>query len=126
MTCLRHLGPDKTLKDAKTASANSHPYVVGFGMGGDETRHSCRQFAAAFDLIYDPVWRAPFTRAKWPDPRAFLMPWMLFQFRGLGRPSGPPMIRHWSSGWSPMVLAWKPARAAILPSVYTTIRETIR
>ena len=53
VTCLRHLGPEKAVMDAKTASANAHPYVVGFGMGGDETRYSCRQFAPAFNLMHE-------------------------------------------------------------------------
>ena len=53
VTCIRHLGPDQALKDAETAMANPHPYVVGFGMGGDETRYACRQFAPAFNLMHE-------------------------------------------------------------------------
>ena len=52
VTCLRHLGPEQALRDARTAIANSHPYVVGFGMGGDETQYTCRQFAPAFNLMH--------------------------------------------------------------------------
>ena len=53
VTCIRHLGPDQALRDAKMAIANLHPYVVGFGMGGDETQYSCRQFAPAFNLMHE-------------------------------------------------------------------------
>ena len=53
VTCIRHLGPDQALRDAKMAIANIHPYVVGFGMGGDETQYSCRQFAPAFNLMHE-------------------------------------------------------------------------
>ncbi len=53
VTCIRHLGPDQAVKDAKTALANMHPYIVGFGMGGDESLHTCQDFAPAFSLMYD-------------------------------------------------------------------------
>lgn len=53
VTCVRHLGPEQALKDAKTALENLHPYVVGFGMGGDESLHTCMDFAPAFQLMFD-------------------------------------------------------------------------
>jgi adenosine deaminase len=53
VTCVRHLGPDQALKDAKTALEDLHPYVVGFGMGGDESLHTCMDFAPAFRLMND-------------------------------------------------------------------------
>ncbi|NQV99556.1 MAG: adenosine deaminase [Rhodospirillales bacterium] len=51
-TCVRHLGPDQALRVAETITANPHPYVVGFGMGGDEARHAAIDFAPAFDLAF--------------------------------------------------------------------------
>lgn len=48
--CRRHLGPDKALKTAKLVAAEPHPYVVGFGMAGDELRHTPADFAPAFRI----------------------------------------------------------------------------
>jgi len=53
VTCVRHLGPEQALDDARVALANHHPYVVGFGMGGDETRYSFEEFAPAFSLMHE-------------------------------------------------------------------------
>jgi len=53
VTCVRHLGPEQALVDAGTARANPHPYVVGFGMGGDEAKFTFADFAPAFHLMRD-------------------------------------------------------------------------
>jgi len=53
VTCVRHLGPAQALKDARTALENHHRYVVGFGMGGDESLHHFTDFAPAFKLMDD-------------------------------------------------------------------------
>ena len=46
--CLRHLGPDRALEVARLVVAEPHPYVVGFGMAGDELRYAPADFAPAF------------------------------------------------------------------------------
>jgi len=46
--CLRHLGPDHALEIARLVVAEPHPYVVGFGMAGDELQHAPADFAPAF------------------------------------------------------------------------------
>lgn len=46
--CLRHLGPDRALEVARLVAAEPHPYVVGFGMAGDELQHTPADFAPAF------------------------------------------------------------------------------
>lgn len=51
-TCVRHLGPDNATAVAQLVVDHPHPYVVGFGMGGDETQHSLIEFAPAFDLVF--------------------------------------------------------------------------
>lgn len=51
-TCVRHLGPERAVKVAKTVAANPHPYVIGFGMGGDESQHTPLDFGPAFDLAF--------------------------------------------------------------------------
>jgi adenosine deaminase len=51
--CIRHLGPDRALDLARTVVAGPHPYVVGFGMGGDEAKFAPRNFAPAYRLMHD-------------------------------------------------------------------------
>jgi len=36
--CIRHLGPERALAMVEAMVAEPHPYVVGFGMGGDEAK----------------------------------------------------------------------------------------
>lgn len=52
-TCVRHLGPDNATKVAELVANNPHPYVVGFGMGGDEGQHTPIDFAPAFDRAFE-------------------------------------------------------------------------
>ena len=51
--CIRHLGPDRALAMARTMVAEPHPYVVGFGMGGDEAKFTPAEFAPAYRLAHD-------------------------------------------------------------------------
>jgi adenosine deaminase len=51
--CIRHLGPDRALAVARTVLADPHPYVVGFGMGGDEAKFTPADFAPAYRLMHD-------------------------------------------------------------------------
>jgi adenosine deaminase len=53
VTCVRHLGPDRGLIVARDMIAEPHPYVVGFGMGGDETAFHLSDFLPAFRLAAD-------------------------------------------------------------------------
>ena len=48
--CIRHLGPDRALALAEQVVAEPHPYVVGFGMGGDEAKFTPADFAPAYRL----------------------------------------------------------------------------
>lgn len=52
VTCVRHLGPEKAMAVAENVIQNPHPYVVGFGMGGDEAMHHPSDFAPAFNLVH--------------------------------------------------------------------------
>ena len=52
VTCVRHFGPARALKVAKQVRSNPHPYVVGFGMGGDENAYGFGEFLPAFDLVH--------------------------------------------------------------------------
>jgi adenosine deaminase len=52
-TCVRHLGPENALRVAEQVVAERHPYIVGFGMGGDELAHTFEDFRPAFSLVDD-------------------------------------------------------------------------
>jgi adenosine deaminase len=51
--CIRHLGPDRALALANQMVAEPHPYVVAFGMGGDEAKFTPADFAPAYRLAHD-------------------------------------------------------------------------
>ncbi len=51
--CIRHLGPERALAAARLVLAEPHPYVVGFGMGGDEAKFAPADFAPAYRLMHD-------------------------------------------------------------------------
>lgn len=53
ITCVRHFGVEKCIKVAEDAVNNPHPYVVGFGMGGDEINFAPGQFAKAFHIAHE-------------------------------------------------------------------------
>ncbi|MDH5356788.1 MAG: adenosine deaminase, partial [Gammaproteobacteria bacterium] len=53
ITCVRHLGPDNAIDVARSALSLPHPYVVGFGMAGDENQYTAVDFRAAFELAYE-------------------------------------------------------------------------
>ena len=50
VTCVRHLGPQQGLNVVQTMVDNPHPYIVGFGMGGDELAFTLKDFAPAFNI----------------------------------------------------------------------------
>lgn len=53
VTCVRHLGPENAVRIAELVVAEPHPYIVGFGMGGNELAHVLEDFKPAFGLIDD-------------------------------------------------------------------------
>ncbi|KKJ77612.1 adenosine deaminase [Kiloniella litopenaei] len=53
VTCVRHLGPEQATEVAKQTIAAPHPYIVGFGMGGDENAHHPSDFSKAFHIAHD-------------------------------------------------------------------------
>lgn len=53
ISCVRHFGVEQASKVAKLAQDNPHPRVVGFGMAGDESAHTPRDFKPAFDIARD-------------------------------------------------------------------------
>lgn len=53
VTCVRHLGPERAVAVARAMVAEPNPYVVGFGMGGDERKYDARDFLPAFRIAAD-------------------------------------------------------------------------
>ena len=53
ITCVRHLGPEAAVQAALLASSVRHPYVVGFGLTGDERQFEVGNFARAFQIAKD-------------------------------------------------------------------------
>jgi adenosine deaminase len=51
--CIRHFGPERALDMARAVVAEPHPFVVGFGMGGDEAKFAPADFAPAYRLIHE-------------------------------------------------------------------------
>ncbi|HEY6980194.1 adenosine deaminase [Reyranella sp.] len=51
--CIRHLGPERALRMVERMVAEPHPYVVGFGMGGDESKYSPADFLPAYRLAHE-------------------------------------------------------------------------
>ncbi len=52
-TCVRHFGVEACIAVAEEAVQHPHPYVVGFGMGGDELCFPPAAFARAFWIAHD-------------------------------------------------------------------------
>lgn len=53
VVCIRHLGPERALKIARQMIDEPHPYVVGFGMGGDEMQHDLVDFVPAYRRAHE-------------------------------------------------------------------------
>ncbi|MHC8494030.1 adenosine deaminase [Thalassospira sp. SM2505] len=53
MTCVRHVGGDIAVKVARETADCGHPYIVGFGMGGNESMFSQETFYPAFKIAAD-------------------------------------------------------------------------
>lgn len=52
-TCVRHFGVKKCEEVAQRVVQNLHPYITGFGMGGDEAGFPPKQFAKAYDIAFE-------------------------------------------------------------------------
>ena len=50
VTCVRHLGPKQGLNVVQTMVNNPHPYIVGFGMGGDENAFTLEEFTPVYKV----------------------------------------------------------------------------
>lgn len=53
VTCVRHSGPEAAMEAARLVADNKHPYIVGFGLTGDERQYDINVFAPAFKMAKD-------------------------------------------------------------------------
>ena len=52
-TCVRHFGVERANAVADQVAKTPHPFVVGFGMGGDEAYLTLKDFAPAYKVVSD-------------------------------------------------------------------------
>lgn len=65
VTCIRHFGPEKAKKSALCAAETIGDYIVGFGMGGDESQGEQGDFAYAFDMAREAKLRLTTHAGEW-------------------------------------------------------------
>ncbi len=53
VTCVRHFGPDQAKHSARCAAETAGDWIVGFGMGGNESMWRQGDFAWAFDCAHE-------------------------------------------------------------------------
>ena len=68
MSCVRHFGLEKAREVARRTIEAPHPYVTGFGMGGDEAGHPAAQFAGAFDVAREAGLGLTVHAGEWDGP----------------------------------------------------------
>ncbi|MGH1355807.1 MAG: adenosine deaminase [Thalassovita sp.] len=68
VTCVRHFGPDKARETAICAAETAGDWIVGFGMGGDETMGTQADFAWAFDCAREAELRLTTHAGEWGGP----------------------------------------------------------
>jgi adenosine deaminase len=70
MSCVRHFGPEKAREVARRTVEGPHPYVTGFGMGGDEAGYPPAGFAAAFEIAREAGLGLTVHAGEWGGPES--------------------------------------------------------
>ena len=70
MSCVRHFGPDKARDVARRTVEGPHPYVTGFGMGGDEAGFPPGAFADAFAIAREAGLGLTVHAGEWAGPES--------------------------------------------------------
>ncbi|MBB72026.1 MAG: adenosine deaminase [Legionellales bacterium] len=70
ITCVRHFGVEKCIKVAEETVKRLHPYIVGFGMGGDELGFPPGQFAKAYHIAHEAGLRCNVHAGEWGDTQS--------------------------------------------------------
>ena len=68
MNGIRHLGPESVYITAKEVLDNPHPYLVGFGLAGDELHFPPTLFAKTFDMINEAKFPITVHAGEWDGP----------------------------------------------------------
>ncbi len=70
MSCVRHFGAEKAREVARRTVEGPHPYVTGFGMGGDEAGFPPEQFADAFAVAREAGLGLTVHAGEWAGPES--------------------------------------------------------
>ena len=69
MNGIRHLGPDSVHSTAvKEVLKNPHPYLVGFGLAGDELHFPPTLFTKTFDMLKEANFPITVHAGEWDGP----------------------------------------------------------
>jgi len=68
MNGIRHLGPDSVQSTAKEVLDNPHPYLVGFGLAGDELHFPPKLFTKTFDMLKEAKLPITVHAGEWDGP----------------------------------------------------------
>jgi adenosine deaminase len=68
MNGIRHLGPDSVQNTAEEVLKNPHPYLVGFGLAGDELHFPPSLFTKTFDMIKEANFPITVHAGEWDGP----------------------------------------------------------
>jgi adenosine deaminase len=70
MSCVRHFGAEKAREVARRTVGGPHPYVTGFGMGGDEAGFPPEAFAPAFEIAREAGLGLTVHAGEWAGPES--------------------------------------------------------
>ncbi|MBG77213.1 MAG: adenosine deaminase [Pelagibacteraceae bacterium] len=68
MNGIRHLGPESVHKTAIEVLKNPHPYLVGFGLAGDELHFPPKLFVKTFDMLKKENFPITVHAGEWDGP----------------------------------------------------------
>ena len=68
MNGIRHLGPNSVQDTAEEALNNPHPYLVGFGLAGDELHFPPTLFIKTFDMLKEAKFPITVHAGEWDGP----------------------------------------------------------
>ncbi|MDX2345617.1 MAG: adenosine deaminase [Legionella sp.] len=72
MTGVRHFGTDAVTKVAKEAVASDSPYIVGFGLGGDEAGFPPKLFEKAYHIAAEAGLGCTVHSGEWVDEKGMM------------------------------------------------------
>ena len=69
MNGIRHLGPKSVQNTAREVLDNPHPYLVGFGLAGDELHFPPNLFVKTFDMLKEEKFPISVHAGEWDGPK---------------------------------------------------------